>query len=172
MKPAAGPREGSRIVWAERQRMQACEGGAGPGRVSMGNGTRLATSGTAAAWAFQGATKLGMRGGRGGDHRLMVLDFSAAKRACDWGLLRYARRRRHLSRSHPRNDTAYTALSTRQHHGAPPLPVQRVGDPDSRHRRWLAHPHQVLFEPASAHGQPDRLPRPDRIQDGEGPEGL
>jgi hypothetical protein len=49
------------------------------------------------------------------------------------------------------------------HHVAPALPLQRPGHPRPRHRRWLAHTHQVLRQPTPALGRARRLPRPNSV---------
>jgi hypothetical protein len=74
-----------------------------------------------------------------------------------------------LHRALPRRRNRNTRT---HHHVAPPVPLQRPGDPRPRNRRWLAHPYQVLLEPAPASRRPLRLPRPNSVQDSQGPEGV
>lgn len=90
---------------------------------------------------------------------------------------------RHLSYQNPPS-TSYdlspltldAISSTETHesscHVASSLPLQRPGDSGPCYRRWLPHPDQVLLEPTPADRPTGRLPRPDRIQDGQGPESF
>jgi len=98
----------------------------------------------------------------------MVLDFlfGSAKRACDWGLLRYARRRRHLSPAqHPAQHLATTTPCIRSirppHIMARPISLFSVSaililaiDDGSRIlTKYYSNPHPPAGNPTDYPGQ-------------------